>query len=57
MEEALAEQTALAADNAAAGRPDPYVHDELAELFALQPEHLAQEQARWHRDEAARLRT
>lgn len=51
--EAEAEQTALAADNEASGRPDPYVHDELAELAQARGDH---ETAAAQRAEAARLR-
>lgn len=51
--EALSIQQELAAENAAANRPDPYVHDELATLHAERGE---SDRSAHHRSEAARLR-
>ncbi|HLS41172.1 MAG TPA: tetratricopeptide repeat protein [Ornithinicoccus sp.] len=53
-EEALQEQLALAAEHEAAGTSDPYVHDELAELYTARGDRAAAEQ---HRAEAERQRS
>jgi tetratricopeptide (TPR) repeat protein len=53
-DEALAEQLALAAEHAAADSADPYVHDELAGLYAARGDAAA---AAHHRAEAERHRS
>lgn len=53
-EEALQDQLALAAEHDSAGSADPYVHDELAELYAVRGDGAA---AAHHRAEAERHRS